>query len=706
MAASQQQVESLRAQVADAQRERCAGEVRLQQQAATYQQEVAGLGAEAAQLARKTSEAEQRLQEQLAMLKEEVSQQTGELVAARAAAADAHEQHLGSQDALRLSEAAHQDQMAAVHATQHQQLRGWQQVLEQREAAYQREVALLQDRIWEVTGAGILAAQQQRHRSDQWEAAALRKQSAQLRAAFQAELRTTQRSLEVAADTRLQRQAAEHQQQVREHLAAVEEQRQQQKAAYSSHLADAQTKLTRLLGQAAQEQVAELQQVLSPLKAELQRQTQRADLNAFEAATQQALRREAAQTAVLPQEGPDRRPAPPLLLVCGPLDVEMMKADGSPVPSPPAGPQSPRHCRSGAVPSGPASTTAAVLPHQGTLALATSTQPDPEQQQHADSLELDGAASLPAALMPTQRRPSYLASRGAGVPPGAGTGSRSLLPTGTASGQPLQQSQHGAGSLQGQALVLPASTTPAGGPHAGAANSSPAAPSSSGMRLPPSYVSLSGISTFSGRSGYTGAPRAGQGGSRLRGASGQLQRPIDILATACSLASGSEPSQAPQSCTPTSPALRPCAVVGFGSMEPLEPQRMAEPANSPPVQSSVAAPAEAGLGAGQRAGSQAAEVEPSSAPLSSEPLMQGSLFSQQATSGQGGARVKTGFKITLKRSSRKSQPDSPQDVSQANTAQGCSCDLHASCPPAQTGASSCTLQASAAPGEPTILGQP
>ena len=260
--------------------------------------------------------------------------------------------------------------------------------------------------------------------------------------------------------------------------------------------------------------------------------------------------------------------------------------------------------------------------------------------------------------------------------------------------------------------MSPASTTPAGGLHAGASNSSPAARAGSGMRLPPSFVSLNGNSRISGRVGYSGVPRASQGGGRLRGASRQPQRSTDILATACSPATGSEPGQAPQGRSPPSPALRPGAVVGFSSMQPLEPQRTAEPANSAPVHSTVAAPAEAGLRAGQSAGSKTAQAEPSSAPLSPELLKQGSLLSQQATSGQDEGRVKTskhlptGLKIKLKLPGRKSQPDSPGDVSQVSTATGGSCDLHAFCPAAQTGAFSHTLHASAAPGEPAIPGQP
>ena len=249
-------------------------------------------------------------------------------------------------------------------------------------------------------------------------------------------------------------------------------------------------------------------------------------------------------------------------------------------------------------------------------------------------MELDGAASLPAARVATQRRPSYLASRGAGTATsGPYTGSQSAQPVETASGQPHQQSQLGAGSLQGQALVSPASTTPAGGLHAGAGNSSPAARAGSGMRLPPSFVSLSGHSRVSGSN--SGPPRAGQGGGRLRGASRQPQRSTDILATACSVAARSELGQAPQDCAPTSPALRPGAVVGFGSMQP---QRTAEPANSAHVHSTVAASAESGLGAGQCAGSKTAQAEQSSAPLSPEPLKQGSLLSQEATSEQDEGR--------------------------------------------------------------------
>ena len=348
VAASREQAKSLRAQLADAEQKRCADELRLQEQAARHQQEVAGLGAEAAQLARNNSEAERWLQGQVAMLEEKVNQLTRELAAARADAADEQEQQLGSEEALMQHEAAHQEQMAAVQATPHQQLQSWQQSLEEREAAHRQEVALLKGRIWEATGAGILAAQEQRHRSDQHEAAALRKQREQLRAACQEELRSTQRSLEAAADSRLQKQAAEHQQQeaapmqqMDQHLAALEKQRQQQETAYKSHLAGAQSKLTELLEQAAQEQVAELQQALAPLQAELQRQTQRADRYAFEAATQMALRREAAQPAAFSQQRPDRRQAPPPLLICGnrePVDEEMADADSSIVPSLPAAP--------------------------------------------------------------------------------------------------------------------------------------------------------------------------------------------------------------------------------------------------------------------------------------------------------------------------------------------------------------------------------
>ena len=651
VAASREQAKSLRAQLADAEQKRCADELRLQEQAARHQQEVAGLGAEAAQLARNNSEGERWLQGQVAMLEEKVSQLTRELAAARADAADEQEQQLGSEEALMQHEAAHQEQMAAVQATPHQQLQSWQQSLEEREAAHRQEVALLKGRIWEATGAGILAAQEQRHRSDQHEAAALRKQREQLRAACQEELRSTQRSLEAAADSRLQKQAAEHQQQeaapmqqMDQHLAALEKQRQQQETAYKSHLAGAQSKLTELLEQAAQEQVAELQQALAPLQAELQRQTQRADRYAFEAATQMALRREAAQPAAFSQQRPDRRQAPPPLLICGnrePVDEEMADADSSIVPSLPAGPQSPRQSRSGAVPSGPASTPAAVLPHQGSPASATSTLHNTAQQQQHDSMELDGAASLPAALGTTQRRPGYLASRGAGTAPsGPCTGTKSAQPVKTASGQPHQQSQIGAGSLQGQAPVPPARTTPAGGPHAGAANRSPTAPAASGMTLPPGFRSLSASNRVGPRGSYFGRPRASPKGSKLCGASRQPQGSIDMLPAACSIASGSEPGQAPLACTPTSPALRPCAVVGFGSMLPLEPQRTTEPANSAPVQSISAALAEAG----QCAGSKAAQAEPSHAPLSPEPQKQGSPSSQHGTPGQGDGRQKSGLR--------------------------------------------------------------
>ena len=757
VAASRKQVETLQGQLAEEQHIRCAGKLHLREHAATHQQEVARLGAEAAQLARKTTEAEQQLQGQLASLKEKVSQLTDGLVAARADAADARKQQLSFEDEQR-----------------------------RREAAHGQEVALLQGHLQEVMSAGILAAQQERHRSDQREAAALHKQQEQLRAAFEEELRRTQRSLEVAADTRLQRQAAEHQQQkdalkqqwhqtlaaleeerqqqeaaykshlagteskmtrllgraaqeqaaevqqgadqrlqkqaaehqqqldavmqhMKQHLAVLEDQRQRQQAAYKSHLAVALTKLTELLGHAAQEQVADVQQALSRSQAELQHQTQRADLYAFEAARQAALQREAAQPAVLTREGPGTQQALPLPLVCGdtePVDVEMADADSSPIPSLPSGPQSHRQGWSGAVPSGPAGMPAAVLPHQGMLALAT-TLHAPEQQQHHDSMELDGAASLPAALTATQRRPSYLASRGAGIaPPGPCTGSQSAQPIESASGQPHQQSQLGAGSLQGQALVSPASTTPSNGLHAGAAGCSPAARAASGMTLPPSFVSLSAGDRFSGRVGYTGGPPAGQTGSRLRGASRQAQPSNDVLAAACSLASGSEPGQAPQGCTPSSPAVRPCAVVDFGSMQPLEPQSTAEPANSAPVQSIAAAPAGAGLAAGQRAGSQAAQAEPSFAPLSSGPLKHGSLSSQQGTTGRGGANAKAGLRAILRRLGSNSQPDSPGDVSRVSTAEGGSCDRHASWPAAQTGASSYALHAPAAPGTHTILGQP
>ena len=104
----------------------------------------------------------------------------------------------------------------------------------------------------------------------------------------------------------------------------------------------------------------------------------------------------------------------------------------------PAGPQSHQHSGSG---SGPASMPAAVVPQQGTLALATSRLLAHERQQQHDSMELDGAASLPAARVATQRRPSYLASRGVGMAPsGPCTGSQSAQPIETASGQPHQQS--------------------------------------------------------------------------------------------------------------------------------------------------------------------------------------------------------------------------------------------------------------------------
>ena len=208
--------------------------------------------------------------------------------------------------------------------------------------------------------------------------------------------------------------------------------------------------------------------------------------------------------------------------------------------------------------------------------------------------------------------------------------------------------------------------------------------------------------TESGPGVAIGRPRASPKGSKLCGASRQPQGSIDMLPAACSIASGSEPGQAPLACTPTSPALRPCAVVGFGSMLPLEPQRTTEPANSAPVQSISAALAEAG----QCAGSKAAQAEPSHAPLSPEPQKQGSPSSQHGTPGQGDGRQKSGLKIALKLPGKKRQQGSPAGVTKVATAKAAAVTcMYASCPAAQTGASPCTLHATAASCAYIILGQ-